>query len=443
MKKLSWKDQLLVGLTLFSMFFGAGNLIFPPFLGAQAGTAVWVVMAGFAVSAIGLPVLGVVAVARCDGLPSLAGRVHPGFARIFILLCYLSIGPCLAIPRTAVTSFEMAVLPFAGESASGWALPLYSVVFFGAALLLALRPEKLTDRLGKVLAPCLLLLILAVFLGCILNSPGGYGSPARAYAGLAKGVSQGVLDGYQTMDAIAALVYGIVIALNIREKGLSQGKDVVRATVLAGGVAGVILLAVYAALAHIGALSGAAFPGAANGAQVLTAIVAWLFGGAGSVVLALIFTIACFNTCVSLISSCGKYFNEIFPRWSYRRWALVFAGVSGLISVAGLDAILKVSAPVLEMLYPPAIVLIFLGLSHTWADRFPWVWPWAVAWAAAVSIPSVLDRSLKLTVPVVTPLLKGLPLYSLGLAWILPALLGGLAGAALWALLRGRKTGTA
>ena len=156
MQKLPVRQRLLLGFTLFSMFFGAGNLIFPPHLGAQAGFNFWPAFAGFAVSAIGLPIAGVVAVARAGGFDQLASRVHPKFSLMFTILVYLSIGPCLAIPRTASTSFEMLV-PLVG---GGRGLQLsYSIVFFAAAFLVALHPEKLTDRLGRVLCPALIALI--------------------------------------------------------------------------------------------------------------------------------------------------------------------------------------------------------------------------------------------------------------------------------------------
>ena len=171
---LRGKKLLLVGFTLFSMFFGAGNLIFPPFLGAQAGTALWLAFVGFAVSAIGLPIAGVAAVARAGGLPALAGRVHPRFAQVFAVLVYLSIGPCLAIPRTASTSFEM-LTPLVGRSTPGQFL--YSLVFFAAAYFVALKPEKLTQRLGRILCPALLVLIVVLFAGCILRPAApGYGT---------------------------------------------------------------------------------------------------------------------------------------------------------------------------------------------------------------------------------------------------------------------------
>lgn len=430
MKKLSKRVQLLLGFTLFSMFFGAGNLIFPPGVGAQAGNLTWLAMAGMAVSAVGLPVLGVVAVALSGGLDTLGDRVHPLFSRVFTIVAYLAIGPCLAIPRTASTSFEMAVPPFVGADAPiGMLQILYSLVFFALALVVALRPEKLTDRLGKIMCPILLLLIVVTFIGSLVDPLEGYGAPqSELYA--AAPVARGFLDGYQTMDTIAALVFGIIIALNIRARGVEEDSDVVRYTVRAGWMAGVLLLVVYAMLAHIGALSGGAFPGATNGAEVLTNLVPALFGTPGSVLLAAIFVIACFNVCVGLISSCAEYFNMICPKLSYRTWAILFAAVSMLIANAGLDLILSLSVPVLSIIYPVAIALIALALLHRWVGRWPLVYPVTVLFTGMASILYTL-RDLKVLPAALSDLLGALPLAEQGLGWLLPALVGMVVGLAL------------
>ena len=286
-RRLEGRDLLLVGFTLFSMFFGAGNLIFPPNIAAQAGTQTWPAMLGLALSAVGLPVLGVVAVARSGGLDALGSRVHPAFARVFTIVAYLAIGPCLAIPRTATTSFEMAVPPFVGADAPiGVYQLVYSLVFFAAALFIALRPEKLTDRLGKIMCPILIALIVITFVGCVINPLEGYGAAGAGYETPVQAVSTGFLAGYNTMDTIAALVFGIIISLNIRARGVEEDRAVVRGAVRAGIIAGVLLFVIYSMLAHIGALSGGAFPNPENGAQALTNIVAALFGRLGNVLLA-------------------------------------------------------------------------------------------------------------------------------------------------------------
>ena len=425
MQKLPVRQRLLLGFTLFSMFFGAGNLIFPPHLGAQAGSNFWPAFAGFAVSAIGLPIAGVVAVARAGGFDHLASRVHPKFSLVFTILVYLSIGPCLAIPRTASTSFEMLV-PLVG---GGRGLQLsYSIVFFAAAFLVALHPEKLTDRLGKILCPILVALIVVTFVGCLVNPLEGYGPATGDYATHA--VVKGFIEGYQTMDTIAALAFGIVIAVNIRARGVEEEGAVVQGTVRAGVVAGGMLLAVYCMLAHIGALSGGALPNPADGAEALTNVVGLLFGTVGSVLLAGIFLIACFNVCVGLISSCGEYFHSICPRLSYRGWAVLFALVSMAISNAGLAQILEVSAPVLSAIYPVAIVLIALSFFQRWLEGRRWVYPAAVL---CTGVFSVLFALKGLKVPL--DFLDALPLADVGLGWVLPAGVGVVLGL----LLSGRK----
>ena len=420
--KLTARNRLFVGLTLFSMFFGAGNLIFPPYLGAQAGQSTIPAMVGFCLSAVCLPMLGVIAVAKSDGLPKLAGRVHPAFAWIFTLLIYLSIGPCLAIPRTATTSFEIAAVPFLPEGLSyPMAQAAYSVLFFAIALLVALKPDKLTDRLGKLLGPGLLLLILAVFVGCLLHPQGAAGTAVGDYA---QGAAvTGFLEGYQTMDTIAALNFGFIIALNVRAKGVSEQKHVVGETCLAGVLAGVVLLAVYSALAYIGAQYSAAFQGAQNGTEVLRSMVQALFGPVGSVLLALIFAIACLNTCIGLISCCSDYFAKIFPFWGYRAWAVFFAVISMLISNIGLNQILAVSVPVLGAIYPIAIVLIALAFLHPLIGRFRLVYPAAILLTGIVSIVAALD-GIGLAVPGLSQLIRHLPFYADQLGWLLPAVLG-------------------
>ena len=429
MQKLHGKNLLLVGFTLFSMFFGAGNLIFPPYLGATAGTAAWPAFVGFALSAIGLPVLGVIAVARSGGLSTLAGRVHPRFAAVFTLLIYLSIGPCLAIPRTASTSFEMFTPLIGGGPARQAA---YSAVFFAAAFLIALRPDKLTDRLGKLLCPTLIALIVLLFAGCLIHPVAdGYGTVQANYASLP--AAAGFLSGYQTMDAIAALNFGAIIALNIRAKGIEDERQVVRGTIRAGWIAGAVLLVIYAMLTHAGALAGAAFPLGASGADTLSALAYALFGMPGRVLLAAIFLIACLNTCIGLISCVSDYFHGLFPRVSYRAFAAFFSLASMVVSNIGLAGIIRLSTPVLNAIYPAAIVLIALSFVPQLAP-FRLVYPLAVGLTCVQSVTEALAHS-GLSIPVWTDAVAALPLTGAGFGWVLPALAGLLLG-----LLLSRRT---
>ena len=421
--KLRGKGLLLVGFTLFSMFFGAGNLIFPPFLGAEAGQNAWAALAGFAVSAIGLPIAGVIAVARAGNLGALASRVHPRFALVFTMLIYLSIGPCLAIPRTASTSFQM-LAPLIGSEGSHQLL--YSAVFFAAAFAVALHPEKLTDRLGRVLCPTLIVLILVLFGACLVHPVAPhYASPAAEYQSLP--ALSGILNGYQTMDTLAALNFGAVIALNIRTRGIDEESEVRRGTISAGLIAGALLLAVYSMLTHAGALSGAAFPGGATGADTLTSLALGLFGRGGQMLLAAIFVIACFNTCVGLISSCSAYFHTLVPKVPAPVWAAFFALLSMVISNAGLDQILTISVPILNILYPPAIVLILLSFLPRSIQRFSAIYPVGIAFTSVASI-LYAAQGMGLSIPALDRLLKAVPLSGMGLGWVLPALAGVLLG---------------
>lgn len=426
MEKLSKRKLVLVGLTLFSMFFGAGNLIFPPFLGSLAGTHTWTAMVGFAVTAIGFPVLGVIAVAKSGGFYHLAERVHPKFAFIFTLLNYLSIGPCLAIPRTASTSFEMAVVPFLGNDTFPAAQFLYSAVFFAIAFVVALNPDQLTDRLGKILTPCLLVLIVVVFAGCMIHPPGSYGEPAKAYT--SDPLIKGFLEGYMTMDTLAALTFGVVISLNIKAIGVQKESVVVGETIKAGFIAGGILVLVYGALAHVGAVTGGAFGPADNGAQTLNQAVRYLYGNTGLVMLAAIFFIACLNTCIGLISCCSRYFCTIVPGIGYRTWAFVFAAVSFIISNVGLTKILEISVPVLNAIYPVAIVLILLSFAFRDGKKWRSVYVCSIVFTGVISVLLALEQA---GVLLLHGALLNLPLYGMGLGWMVPAFLGVIMGGSL------------
>ena len=415
------------------MFFGAGNLIFPPYLGAQAGTSAWTAFIGFAMSAVGLPVLGVIAVTVSGGLNALASRVHPKFAFVYIAVLYLAIGPCLAIPRTASTSFSMAGPPFLPESVPEAPVQLlYTIVFFLAASLVAMHPEKLTEYLGKRLTPVLLTLIAALFLAALVNPAGPAAAPAEAYASAAP--VEGFLYGYQTMDTLAALNFGMIVALNVQALGVREEKAVTGETVFAGWIAGALLLAVYAMLTFVGRLSGTAFPGTADGTEVLMRTAEHLFGKAGALILALIFVIACFNTCVGLLSCCGKYFNGCFPRIGYRAWVWGFAAVSAVLANVGLEAILLFSVPVLNAIYPLAILLIALAFLKRALTRFPAVYPWTALLCGVSSVLAVLEQQ-GLSIPGVTGLIHAIPGYAAGFGWLLPTVLGAGIGI-LWSVMR-------
>lgn len=426
---LTPRQVLFVGITLFSMFFGAGNLILPPLLGVQAGSAAFPALAGFVLTGVGLPVLGIVAVALAGTVRELADRVHPLFSRVFVAAVYLAIGPCLAIPRTSSTAFEMLAPLFPAGAPVEVVRLAFSVAFFVVAYLLAMHPGKLTRFLGKITGPALIALIVAVVAAAVASLAGGGAAPApdpvAPYDGSA--AVQGFLTGYQTMDLLASLTFGLVIATNINALGVREPGRVMRTVCTAGIVAGALLVAVYGGLCLVGVELAAPLAGVANGAEVITASATRHFGAVGTVVVAAIFLLACLNVCTGLISCCGTYFAEELPRVPYRAWAIGFAVASCAISNFGLDAILAFSVPLLNALYPLAICLVVLGMLHRACDRVPLVWPAVVACVAVTSVcTAVRDAFL----PGVGLPFDMLPLADIGLNWVVPALVGAMVGAA-------------
>ena len=431
--KLSKKNMVLVSFMLFSLFFGAGNLIFPPYLGQMAGNHMPLALAGFLVTAVVLPVMGVIAVAEFGGMDKLASRVHPKFAIVFTLAIYLSIGPGLGIPRAASVPFEMAISPILPEGASfGLFMLLYSLVFFLLAGWLAMSPRKLVDRIGKVLTPSLLLLLTGLFVCFLFNGQNGVAEAQPAYQASA-GVS-GFLEGYNTMDAIAALNFGLVIALTLKNMQITEHKTMMHYTVLAGLAAGTILALIYGMLSYMGMQSSAIYSLEGNGAWTLRCIVHQLFGTPGAYLLAAIFTLACLTTCVGLITSISQYFSTLTKKLSYRHWVLLIAGFSFVVCNQGLNTILSISVPVLNAIYPIAIVLILLGLTHKFFDNNPYMFPCTVTGAGVISVLFALDK-LGIPMGALGSALHMLPFYKLGMGWVAVAVVMGLFSVVLYKLL--------
>ena len=414
--KLSKKKMLLISFMLFSLFFGAGNLIFPPFLGQNAGSAAIPAMIGFLVTAVVLPVLGVIVVAQFDGLDKLAQNVGKRFSAIFTLLIYLSIGPGLGIPRAASVPFEMAVAPYLPEGTdTGIWMVAYSLVFFLVALWLCLNPGKLVSRIGTFLTPSLLTLLCLLFFVFLFKGQIKIENPQTVY--MTAPFLQGFADGYQTMDTIAALNFGLVIATTLGVFGLKDKKDVIRNTVFAGIFAGSILAIVYMMLTYMGMCSSGVYPIQENGAWTLRCIVYQLFGDFGAIFLAAIFTLACLTTCIGLINSISQYFSVKFKKLSYRQWVFVIVGISFLICNLGLNAILSISIPVLNAIYPVSIVLIILGLSHKLWENNRFIYPFTITATATVSILYSLETA-KVKIGFLEEILHKLPLYSMGFCWV-------------------------
>ena len=413
--KIEKNKILFVSFMLFSMFFGAGNLIFPPFLGQNAGENAPVAMIGFVVTAVVLPVLGILVIAKFNGLENLANRVNKKFALIFTILIYLSIGPGLAIPRAASVPFELSIAPYLPEGSSFTLYMLiYSAVFFALSIWLSLTPNKLVERMGKILTPLLLILIVVLFAGFIIAGKTGVAAPQEAYA--SSPLVVGFIDGYQTMDAIAALNFGLVIAITFREMKVKEDKKVIKYTAISGLIAGILLAIIYVMFGYMGMKTSAVYELGGNGAYTLRCIVNQLFGAPGAILLAAIFALACITTCVGLITSCSQYFASLTKNISYKAWVYIITIFSFIICNQGLNKILGISVPILNAIYPMAIMLILMGLAHKWIKDNKIIYPLTIG---LVGVESVL---FSIGIPKVNEVLDFLPLYNLGMGWVAIAL---------------------
>lgn len=341
---------------LFALFFGAGNLIFPVFLGQNAGwNTPWATI-GFLITGVGLPFAAVLAICYSGaGLKELASRVHPVYGVLFSSLLYLTIGPFFAIPRTATVSFEIAAAPFLTDAQKTIGLYVFVFIFFLLSWWLAVTPSKLVPRIGKVITPMLLLFLFILIGSSILFPMGPWMEPFAAYSAPLKAFTNALVEGYNTMDCLAGLVFGVIVVESIRFFGVKTNEEVARSAMKSGLISTFFMFIIYASLVVLGADSISVLGHMETGAPVLSGASAYYFGTSGAVLLGLIVILACLTTSIGLIASCAAYFHQLFPMLHRQTWAALFAGFSFLIALFGLSAIIKGAIPVLLFLYPLAV----------------------------------------------------------------------------------------
>lgn len=420
MKKLTTNQFLIVSLMLFSLFFGSGNLIFPPMAGKMAGESMLTTMIYFSITAILLPLLGVIAVAKADGLEKLSRRVSPWFAIVFTIVIYMSIGPAMGVPRAGSTPFEMVIAPnISDPSTSRWALFLYTFVFFGATFFISLNPKKMAETVGKFLTPGIIILMIILFVASFFNPIGEYSPAIGTYAENPR--VQGFLDGYMTMDTMGALNFGLVIAMVIRSFGITDKNSIASSTIKAGIFAGLLLMIIYFMLAHLGAQSTALHPNTTNGAQILSITSNHVLGTYGAYLMGAMFTLACLTTSVGLIVSCSQYFSTYTKKVPYKGWVALWTLISLVLANVGLDTILKYNKPLLTAFYPIAIVLILLCLVDSIITHKGLVYKMTIYSTGVVCIIDALQE-LNISIPVLTSLINKLPFNDLSLNWVVPSI---------------------
>lgn len=438
-RNLTLKETVVITSMLFGMFFGAGNLIFPAKVGLDAGSNMWSAFAGVFVTAVGIPMLAVVGLglSRSEGVVELSQRVSRKYSLFFCTLLYLTIGPLFAIPRCASTAFSVGAVNLLPQEGERLYLALFSLVFFAVVLYFSLKPGGIMTWIGKWLNPVFLVFLAVLVIAALAKPISSISavSPAESYASSGSAFFRGFLEGYNTLDALAGLAFGIVVIDVVRKNGISQPERVAVNTAKAGIFSCLFMGLIYLFITLICAQSAPVCAGADNGGTVLGTIANHYFRSAGSVLMTLIVTFACLKTAIGLVTSCSKAFVDMFPKGpGYTVWAVVFSLVSFGIANFGLTTIVSWCVPVLMFLYPLAITLILLSLSGKFIGANPTVYRTTTAFTLIAAVFDMIG-----TVSGMVPgsrVLAGLkafagnilPLYDLGLGWILPAAIGFLVG---------------
>ena len=403
----------------FAMFLGAGNLIFPPMVGQLAGNHIWLAAAGFLMTGVGLPLLGVVVISKVGGGFNEITRELPRLLVVLIGSCiFLIIGPLYAVPRTSMVAYEVSVIPFI-EKESYLPRLLFSTGFFAVSWYLSMRPGKLLETVGKIITPALIVLLIIMGITPILAPLGSPGEAMGLYDKTP--VLTGFLEGYMTMDALAALMFGVVIVTNLKSHGITDKDRLFHYCTITGIIAATGLALVYLSLFYLGATSREVAPEPSNGGQILALYVDALFGSPGIILLAAVVTLACLTTAIGCITAASEYFDALTDRISYSTIVALISITCLLFANLGLNQIITLFIPVLMILYPTCIMLILLGLIR---DILPNPTLTYRSTLLLTLIMSIIDALKSVDAPALEffqELFSLLPGYESHLSWLLPA----------------------
>jgi len=407
------KDTIIIGAALFAMFFGAGNLIFPPAIGMMAGDQWGLSLLGFILTGIGLPVLGVIAVSKAGGtINDLAGRVSPVFSKILGSIIILAIGPLLAIPRTGATVYEIGIQPLFGSIN-----PLIvSVIYFSITLFFVIKPSGIMDKIGKILTPILLIVTITIIVKGILVP---IGAPIKTVISMP--FSKGFTDGYQTMDALGSIVMAGIVLVSLLEKGYKDKKEQISMTVNAGLIAGTGLLVIYGGLLYLGATSSSVFAADIPKSELIVNITNSVLGSMGQIGMCVVVSAACLTTSIGLTAIVGNYFTNLSGgRLAYGPLVIGTVSFSAIMAVIGVEQIVKLAVPLLVLVYPVAIILILLGLCDSYIKNKN-IYKGAVTGALIVSSFDAL-AAMNVQVGFLQDYVATLPFSAMGFGWVIPTI---------------------
>ncbi len=430
MEKLNMKQIMSLTLTLFAIFFGAGNMIFPPAMGQVAGEHYLQALAGFILTDAGIALLGMIAVVLVGNkIMDLGDLVSRRFSLILSVTVYLLIGPLFALPRTGSVSYELAVRPYVPEDYGWLASLLVTAVFFSLTYYLSGNPSKVVDIIGKYMTPVLIISIVLLYLACLFLDKSQHAlqyGPIQGAQGEYRNIAffKGMIEGYNALDGPAGPVFAIIIINAVTGFQVKERKHVVKYTVISGIGAVVILSGIYYMLTYIGATTHTVFE---NGGVLLHEVASDLLGPAGGLVLGASVFLACMTTSIGLTTSFADYFHELCPSVSYGKITAVVCLFSFAVSNVGLSYLIAVSQPVLMMIYPVLIVLILLSFFRKWIGEKKMVYILSMAAAFVPAFLNAMDN-IGMTFGILTEYARKLPFYQLHLGWIVPAVCGAAAG---------------
>ena len=429
LQKRSASDFVFIGLALFAMFFGAGNLIFPPDIGVRSGPDWFIGFLCFFIADAGLAVIGMLSMVKANGrIENVTGVIGKTPSTILATAVILCIGPGIAIPRTATVTYGLGLAPVFNIAADNkWALPVFSVVFFLIVLALTIKPTRVVDIVGKVLTRVLVVALLIMIVIGFVSPKGSISDPLPG----TQTVQYGILNGYQTMDGMASLFFAIIVISAVYAKGYTSRKDSTSMTIKASVVAGILLFIVYGGLAYLGATTGTLWKslvgipvksGGVDQAGLVINITNALMGKAGVVILGIVVALACLTTAIGLTSATAEYFHKLSKgKLKYSHMVIAVCVFSAFICNLGLATILKIAVPILLLVYPIVVLLLVVTLFRRFINK-QWAYKLAAIAALIVSAITVLGDTFD-SLKESFAFIHKLPLDAYGFNWLIPTLI--------------------
>ena len=426
------RDSLIIGFAMFAVFFGAGNLIFPPQIGFAAGDHWLIALTGLSITGMLLPVLGVIAIGLGGGgFERLARPIAPWFGTVLIFTTMVAIAWLITIPRTASVAFETGVMTLAPALDPKIGIAVFVPVYFLASVYFAIDQNQVIDKVGRILTPALLILLVGIVAWAVIDPLGTpVAKPDTSPFHL------GFTTGYQTGDVFTGLLFGVIFLEAIRNRGYQEGRGFGLVLVGISAVTFAGLFVVYGGLEYLGATGSGLYHGDISPAELLTRLVTDLAGRAGAIALAVAVLLACLTTAVGATAVMAEYMTKWSRgRISYRAAVLITTVVAGAQSFGGVSYIISIAGPIFMLFYPVGICIVILGLFSRWF-RNDGIWKGTALMAlliGAYDSANILSGMLGFTMPAgLVHAYQAIPLSADGFAWVVPSVVGGIVGGILW-----------